>query len=83
MRRKVVYTDAPPEIDAALERSVPVSREEIGLPSPEWFRATKQRKVTENGITRIYFTHPSSEVAEIKNMSKKQSSFFAGKVAVL
>ena len=85
MRKKVVYTDAPPEVDRALERGILISGEEIGLPSPEYLRSMNKTFVTENGITRVYLTPKNVENAksDVVKTPKKSPSFFAGKVAVL
>ena len=40
MRRKIIYTDAPPEIQESLERAVII---EDFLPSPEFLRLMNQR----------------------------------------
>jgi len=40
MRQKIIYTDAPPEIQESLERAVII---EDFLPSPEFFRLMNQR----------------------------------------
>ena len=41
MNRKVIYTDAPPEIEYELEHSVRIADD--FLPSPEFFRLMNQR----------------------------------------
>jgi len=72
MKRKVVYTDAPPEIEAAIARSRIISSEEAGIPPVGYFQtAVKKTKTTENGITTVRFT-PSPEYLETDEWKRFQ-----------
>jgi len=60
MKRKIVYTDAPPEVSAAIARGRIISREEAGLPPAEFFRTATEVRSEENGMVTIRLI-PSQE----------------------
>ena len=80
MKKKIIYTDAPPEIEEAIERSV---RVKDTLPPPSVLRNAKKTITTKNGITTMRFTSPEVEEAIVTKFPRKSSAFLSGKVAVL
>jgi len=79
MKRKTVYTDAPPEVSAAIARGRIISREEAGIPPAEFFRTATEIMTTENGITTVGYI-PSPEYLESQEWKKYQEYQEAKKV---